>query len=167
MDIKTQSDKPVDSIGQAGAKVTLSVRGLALSRSGESPHISEIVDVKSGGVSNNHITESRGEIINADNAVANEDSQEPVSDPLKDKKEIYKLRLRHMEVRAQIQAHLASAGKYSTGGVKYEYEKGPDGRSYAIKGEVNISIPDGKTPEENLRIAIQVERAATSTSEPT
>ena len=41
--------------------------------------------------------------------------------------------------------------------VNYEFEKGPDGRS-----DANFSIPAGKTSEENLRIAIQVERAVSA-----
>ncbi len=164
---KTTSDKPVGDAVQEGTHVTLSAIGLALSRSNESQQIPDILVKKADKDSNDVILKSN------DNEQQDQiDSEAKKSSEFgmlsaEEKKDLNKLRLRDMEVRAQIQAHLASAGKYSSGGVNYEFERGPDGQSYATRGEVNIDIPEGKTPEENLRIAIQVERAATSSPRPT
>src|SRR5712692_3393491 len=41
-------------------------------------------------------------------------------------------------VRSHEQAHLAAAGQYARGGPSYQYQTGPDGKQYAIGGEVSI-----------------------------
>jgi hypothetical protein len=70
------------------------------------------------------------------------------------------------KVRAHEQAHLAAAGNLATGGPTFDYRTGPDGRRYAVGGEVNISLSEGKTPEETLRKARQVESAALAPDDP-
>lgn len=52
--------------------------------------------------------------------------------------EVRELKARDAEVRAHEQAHLAAAGGHAKGGPTYEYERGPDGRNYAVGGEVSI-----------------------------
>ena len=83
-----------------------------------------------------------------------------------EKQTVIELKQRDAEVRAHEQAHLAAAGQYASGGIHYEYQRGPDGRQYAIGGEVGISMPSGSSPEESLRIARQVERAANAPASP-
>jgi SprA-related family len=83
-----------------------------------------------------------------------------------DKKEVEKLKSRDTEVRQHEMAHLAAAGNLASGGASYEYEKGPDGNSYAVGGEVNISVGGGSTPEERISNAEKAERAALAPSEP-
>lgn len=41
-------------------------------------------------------------------------------------------------VRAHEEAHLAAAGPYATGGPTYIYQQGPDGKIYAVGGEVTL-----------------------------
>jgi len=83
-----------------------------------------------------------------------------------EKKEVEKLEKRDREVRAHEQAHLSAAGYLATGGPNYDYKTGPDGKQYASGGETPIKIPDAPTPEEDLRIAAQVERAALAPAKP-
>jgi|GEM_PF-505144 hypothetical protein len=83
-----------------------------------------------------------------------------------EKQTVNELKMRDAEVRAHEQAHLAAAGQYASGGISYSYQKGPDGKQYAVGGEVGISMPSGDTPEETLRIARQVERAANAPASP-
>lgn len=92
----------------------------------------------------------------------------PNGEPLTDEEErkVEKLRQRDRKVRAHEQAHLSAAGGLAVGGANYEYETGPDGKQYAVGGEVKLRIPDGATPEEDLRIALQVERAALAPADP-
>jgi hypothetical protein len=51
-------------------------------------------------------------------------------------REIEELRRRDREVHQHENAHKAAGGRYAIGGPTYEYRLGPDGRRYAISGEV-------------------------------
>lgn len=74
---------------------------------------------------------------------------------------IDKLKARDQEVRLHERAHLAAAGGYATGGASYSYQVGPDGRRYAIGGEVGIDTsPVSGDPEATIQKAIIVQRAA-------
>jgi len=77
-----------------------------------------------------------------------------------------KLKARDNEVRKHEQAHFAAAGAYAQGGPKYEYQVGPDGKSYAVGGHVNIDVSPGKTPQETMFKAQIIKRAALAVSEP-
>lgn len=55
-----------------------------------------------------------------------------------EEEQVRELQERDREVRAHEQAHLAAAGPYAKGGPTYEYQRGPDGRNYAVGGEVSI-----------------------------
>ena len=81
--------------------------------------------------------------------------------------QLRELRQRDAEVRAHEKAHMAAGGQYVAGGPSYEYQRGPDGRQYAIGGHVSIdasSIPDD--PEASAAKARQVRRAALAPGEP-
>ncbi len=83
-----------------------------------------------------------------------------------EKKMINELRVRDREVRAHEQAHKAVAGNLA-GPVQYSYQTGPDGKKYAIGGEVDIdtsSVPGN--PEATARKAEQIIRAAYAAAEP-
>jgi hypothetical protein len=73
---------------------------------------------------------------------------------------------RDREVRTHEQAHLASAGAYARGGVSFVYQRGPDGRMYAVGGEVGIDIGRAATPEETIVKMQTVRRAALAPAEP-
>jgi len=65
-----------------------------------------------------------------------------------EEQEVRELRARDAEVRAHENAHKAAAGRHSRGGPSYEYERGPDGRQYAVGGEVSIdSSPVAGDPD--------------------
>jgi hypothetical protein len=82
------------------------------------------------------------------------------------KKVIEELKTRDREVRAHEQAHVAAAGGLAQGGPTYTYQYGPDGRAYAIGGEVNIDTSPGRTPEETIDKARQIRAAALAPSDP-
>ena len=69
------------------------------------------------------------------------------------------------EVRAHEAAHRAAGGAYA-GAATFGYVQGPDGRSYAVSGEVPIHAPAGDTPEETARILSQVRAAALAPGDP-
>lgn len=76
------------------------------------------------------------------------------------------LKSRDREVRAHEAAHQAAAGGLVQGAPSYTFQSGPDGRRYAIGGEVSIDISPGSTPEETLVKARQIRAAALAPAEP-
>jgi hypothetical protein len=79
---------------------------------------------------------------------------------------VAKLRARDTEVRAHEAAHLAAAGGIAAGGASFTYERGPDGKMYAVGGEVPISVQGGNTPEETIAKMRQVAAAALAPADP-
>jgi len=69
-------------------------------------------------------------------------------------------------VRAHEAAHLAASGGLAQSGAKFDLVKGPDGRMYAVGGEVQIDVSPGRTPEETARKAEQIRRAALAPMDP-
>ncbi|SFP22264.1 putative metalloprotease CJM1_0395 family protein [Hydrogenimonas thermophila] len=70
------------------------------------------------------------------------------------------------KVRAHESAHLSAAAGIAAGGASFTYERGPDGRMYAVAGEVPISISEGKDPQDTLEKMRQVEAAAMAPADP-
>ncbi len=81
--------------------------------------------------------------------------------------EVEQLKERDREVRAHEQAHVAAGGRYVRGGIQYNYQTGPDGRQYAVGGEVSIDTSEvSGDPGASLRKAQAIRRAAMAPSEP-
>lgn len=83
-----------------------------------------------------------------------------------EQKMVQQLKQRDSEVKAHEMAHLAVAGQYARGGASYTYQQGPDGRRYAIGGEVPIDLSAEKTPEETINKMRVIKRAAMAPAEP-
>ena len=85
----------------------------------------------------------------------------------KQEAEIAKLQERDREVRAHEQAHIAAAGGLAKGGASFTFQRGPDGKQYAIGGEVNIDTsPVSGNPEATIRKAKQIRAAALAPADP-
>lgn len=85
---------------------------------------------------------------------------------LAEQRQLAGLRRRDQQVRAHEAAHSAAGGSL-TGAVSYTFQKGPDGQSYAVGGEVSIdtSAVDGD-PQATIAKAQQVIRAALAPADP-
>lgn len=83
-----------------------------------------------------------------------------------EQQQVAKLKQRDTEVRAHEQAHLGAAGGLASGGASFSYQTGPDGKRYAVGGEVQIAMREGRTPEETIRNAEQVQAAALAPANP-
>ena len=80
---------------------------------------------------------------------------------------IAQLRARDQEVRTHEQAHLSAAGPYATGGIKYDYQTGPDGQKYAVGGSVGIDTsPVSGDLEATIQKMMVVQRAALAPAQP-
>ncbi|QCU91181.1 hypothetical protein FE785_09325 [Thiomicrorhabdus sediminis] len=76
------------------------------------------------------------------------------------------LKARDREVRAHEQAHMAAAGGYATG-MSFSYQTGPDGKKYAVGGEVGIDTSKvAGNPEATIQKAMVIQRAAMAPAEP-
>ncbi|MCP1338056.1 hypothetical protein NJR55_00490 [Idiomarina sp. M1R2S28] len=76
------------------------------------------------------------------------------------------LKSRDQEVRVHEQAHAAVGGQYA-GSPSYEYERGPDGKSYAVGGEVQIDVsPVNGDPQATIQKMQVVRRAALAPAQP-
>lgn len=82
-----------------------------------------------------------------------------------EERKIQELKERDREVRTHEQAH-ASVGGQHAGPPQYEFERGPDGKQYAVGGEVSIDISEESTPEKTLEKMNQVKAAALAPNEP-
>ncbi|NDY97073.1 putative metalloprotease CJM1_0395 family protein [Wenzhouxiangella limi] len=80
--------------------------------------------------------------------------------------QVRELQQRDREVRAHELAHVAAGGAYVTAPASYQYEVGPDGRRYAVGGEVSIDTSVPSDPEEALAKAQIIQRAALAPVDP-
>jgi hypothetical protein len=93
-------------------------------------------------------------------------SEDPVQLSDKAKALLRSLQARDQQVRAHEQAHLAASGGLAISGASYTYQKGPDGVSYAVGGEVTIDVSPGRTPEETIARAATIRTAALAPADP-
>ncbi len=78
---------------------------------------------------------------------------------------VRQLKARDREVRTHEQAHVAAGGQHA-GGASYSYEMGPDGKRYAVGGEVPIDTSQASTPEATIQKARTVRKAALAPAKP-
>jgi SprA-related family len=80
---------------------------------------------------------------------------------------IAKLESRNLEVLAHEATHMSAAGAFIKGGASYTYQIGPDGKSYAIGGEVSIDMsPVPGNPRATITKMMAIRAAALSPSDP-
>jgi len=93
--------------------------------------------------------------------------EDPDGDGLNDaqEKQVQDLKQRDREVRAHEQAHARVGGQYASAPT-YTFQQGPDGKRYAIGGEVQIDTSTERTPEATIRKMQVVIRAALAPAEP-
>ncbi len=138
-------------------RVTLSSEAAALSRQ--------------FGVASSRLETEDGELVGLEStnpalakASVNASNEEEV---VKQEQEISReLAERDREVRAHEQTHASIGGQYASA-PSYTYERGPDGRMYAVSGEVKIDTsPIPNDPQATLEKAEIIQRAALSVAEP-
>ncbi|MBT3605343.1 MAG: hypothetical protein HOE48_10305 [Candidatus Latescibacteria bacterium] len=83
-----------------------------------------------------------------------------------EKKQVEELKRRDQEVRTHEHAHVAAGGQHVRGGISYEYQAGPDGKRYAVGGEVSIDTSAERDPEDTIRKAQTIRQAALAPAEP-
>lgn len=85
----------------------------------------------------------------------------------KQTQQLQAMRSRDQEVRSHEAAHKSAAGALATGGPSFQFVSGPDGKRYAVGGEVRIdtsSVPGD--PHATIAKARQIWRAANAPAQP-
>lgn len=81
-------------------------------------------------------------------------------------REVDELKKTDQEVKAHERAHMAAGAGLAMGGASYQYQRGPDGKMYAVGGEVKIDTSREKDPKDTIRKMEQVKRTALAPSQP-
>ena len=101
-------------------------------------------------------------IARSENATSSDANQTDV-----EQRKVKDLKMRDRQVRAHEQAHLSTAGSLAKGGVSFEYQTGPDGKRYAVGGEVSIdTTPVKGDPEATIQKAGRIRAAAMAPADP-
>jgi hypothetical protein len=87
-------------------------------------------------------------------------STDPKNLPPEAQEKVAELKKRDQEVRAHESAH-AAVGGVATGAPSFTYEKGPDGQSYAVSGEVSVDLsPVSGNPQATIAKMQKIHAAA-------
>ena len=106
------------------------------------------------------------DVTRASNLDADDKQAEEVQKQ-QDDKVLRELRARDREVRAHEAAHTAAGGSLVRGGPSFSYQTGPDGRSYAVGGEVQLDVsPVANDPQATINKASQIRAAALAPANP-
>ncbi|GHB78881.1 hypothetical protein GCM10008107_30540 [Psychrosphaera saromensis] len=108
--------------------------------------------------------ESKPSESSDDSQAKQQESQEKEQEQV-EQQQIQQLQQRDVEVKAHEQAHAAIGGSHA-GTPNYEYETGPNGKKYAVGGEVSIDVSKEATPEATIRKMQTVQAAALAPAEP-
>ena len=79
--------------------------------------------------------------------------------------QVQDMKLRDQEVRVHEQAHKSAGGRYA-GAISLSYQTGPDGKRYAVAGEVPISTGEERSPQATIKKMQTVRRAALAPAQP-
>lgn len=90
----------------------------------------------------------------------------PASLSVEQQQEVNKLRAIDQKVRTHERAHQAAAARLATGGPTFQTVRGPDGKEYAVAGEVRIDTSPGNSPQETIQKARQIQAAALAPGDP-
>lgn len=81
-------------------------------------------------------------------------------------RQVQELRQIDQRVRAHEQAHISAGHGVVTSGANFSYTYGPDGRQYAIAGEVGIDTSAEDKPEANIDKGQRIQAAALAPRDP-
>lgn len=124
-----------------------------------------ILDLSPEAINKSQLTENLKETGTGNlKTVKNQDDQKMNT---AEKQMVQKLQLIDLHVKMHEQQHMASAGGYARGGPSFQFVMGPDGKSYAVGGEVAMDTsPISNNPQATITKAQVLRRAALAPSDP-
>ena len=97
----------------------------------------------------------------------NQGARKPSDYSQEEQKIIEQMKARDREVRAHEAAHKGAAGALAHGAAQFSYQSGPDGKQYAVGGEVSIDTSEvSGNPQATIIKAQIIYRAATAPAQP-
>jgi hypothetical protein len=100
----------------------------------------------------------------SDQSSARQKGQQDLTDS--EQQKVDELTARDQEVRTHEMQHQAVGGQYARA-ASFEFERGPDGKRYAVGGEVSIDVSEvANDPQATIAKMQQVQRAALAPAEP-
>lgn len=100
------------------------------------------------------------------NSSEDPNENEKTTEATRNEQTVTKLKSIDAEVRAHEAAHLSAAGGLAASGASFQFTQGPDGKLYAVGGEVKIDMRSGNTPQETIARAQQIRSAALAPANP-
>lgn len=95
------------------------------------------------------------------------DAADPERDLSQEEQQLLdELKKRDQEVRRHEQAHISAGSGLVAGGASYQKTTGPDGKQYAVGGEVQIDTSESADPDATVAKARKVRAAALAPAEP-
>lgn len=113
-----------------------------------------------------NLSQTTGQDNNQATGLQNQESAEEANLTTAELTQLRQLKARDTEVRTHEQAHLTAAGQYAASGANFTFQLGPDGKRYAVGGEVQIDIGKESTPEATLQKMEVIARAALAPASP-
>lgn len=98
--------------------------------------------------------------------VEGEQGTSPAALPPEQQRQIDALAAVDRRVKAHEQAHMSVGADLVRGGPNYSYTTGPDGKRYAVAGEVRIDTSKGRAPEETIPKAQHIRATALAPADP-
>lgn len=162
---QSQDQSQQQSQGQAQGQAS----GQGQSQSGESssseanPQANQQIDVAdTDGEANNQADPNAEQAEQREQQQAEQRQKEQEQ---QERVEVRELEARDQEVRNHELAHAAVGGAYA-GAPSYEYQTGPNGKKYAVGGEVQIDVSKEANPQDTIEKMQTVRAAALAPAEP-
>ena len=112
-------------------------------------------------------TGNKTETTNSKETNTNQNNKQNQQLSQAEQKEVQQLQERDREVRAHEAAHKAAAGNLANGGASFSHQRGPDGKLYAVGGEVSIDTSKvSGDPQATIQKANQIRSAALAPAQP-
>lgn len=127
---------------------------------------SQAAGTNSGASQSQSAESAEDDTASADQNPRTDDSALQQQQEAADQALLTQLRARDREVRLHEAAHAAVGGRYASAPT-FQYDRGPDGRNYAVGGEVSISTsPVPGNPQATIEKARTIRAAALAPAEP-
>lgn len=107
-------------------------------------------------LNNQKLTSNKVEVKKTDDKLSKEE-----------KEKVTQLKKEDRRVRTHENAHKAAAGNLSKGSPNYDYKMGPDGKKYAVSGNVHIDSAEvPNDPEATIEKAQNIKKVAMAPADP-
>lgn len=159
----TTANPPTEAVAREAAQKTPIPEPASTT---DSSNIKNSTDANEQPKTINEQTRQRAGERGEDGEQAADQQQQEQQQDLQEQREIAELERTDRSVRAHEQAH-ANVGGQLAGAPQYTFATGPDGKRYAVAGEVSIDTSKvANDPQATIDKMLQVQRAALAPAEP-